>query len=451
MLVRVLTALKHLTGRGRSFLAAGILIAVAALVFHDLDLARIAVLLLALPAASAIAVRQVRFHLSCTHTLEPGRVAAGGEATVVISVRNLSRVPTGLMLVEDTVPYTLGGRPRFRVNHASPGALHAVRYPVHADARGRYGIGPLAIRIRDPFGLVELTRTFTGVDTLTVTPAVSVLSAGPAGIDRASGDGMRGGSLAQYSADDAGIREYRRGDDLRRVHWRTTARTGQLMVRREERPLQKRATVLLDNRAGAHAGEDAESSFEWAVTAAASIAVYLENAGYTTRLASSDQVTRGPSPRLGVDAILDLLADIDLDSSDRIGLASALPAHASADDLDSVVVMVTGTLHLDDAERLAAGRSQMTVGVAILLDVESWVPRSAGRRGAGTDPFEIQAAERILHAAGWAVVRARSGDTVAGIWRRFGAAAPTGGGSTFGGRTAAAPHTASNDRPVTVR
>lgn len=74
------------------------------------------------------------------------------------------------------------------------------------------------------------------------------------------------------------------GDDLRRVHWKSTARTGELMVRREEQPWESRATVVLDTRAAGHRGDGPTASFEWAVSAAASIAVHLRQAGYKLRL-----------------------------------------------------------------------------------------------------------------------------------------------------------------------
>ena len=70
----------------------------------------------------------------------------------------------------------------------------------------------------------------------------------------------RARSVAVHGEDDAATREYRHGDDLRKVHWRSTARVGELMVRREEQPFQSRATVLLDSRTIAHRGSDSAES-----------------------------------------------------------------------------------------------------------------------------------------------------------------------------------------------
>ncbi len=121
-------------------------------------------------------------------------------------------------------------------------------YTVRADVRGRYEVGPLVVRLTDPFGLCELTRSFPSVDKLTVIPQVVALpSVRLAGEYAGTGD-SRARSVAVHGEDDAATREYRRGDDLRRVHWKSTARVGELMVRREEQPWESRATVVLDTR-----------------------------------------------------------------------------------------------------------------------------------------------------------------------------------------------------------
>ena len=88
-------------------------------------------------------------------------------------------------------------------------------------------------------------------------------------------------------AEDVTVREYRRGDELRRVHWRSSARVGELMVRREEQPWQSRATLFLDNRLRAHRGQGIASSLEAAVSAAASIAVHLSQRGFMVRFVTA--------------------------------------------------------------------------------------------------------------------------------------------------------------------
>src|ERR687893_798381 len=168
--------------------------------------------------------------------------------------------------------------------------LLAVAYTVRADVRGRYSVGPLVIRLTDPFGLCELNRSFPSVDRLTVIPQVVPLPAVRLAGEYAGTGESRARSVAVHGEDDAATREYRYGDDLRRVHWRSTARVGEMMVRREEQPWESRATVVLDTRSMAHRGEGPTASFEWAVSAAASIALHLRHNGYKLRLVTDSGI-----------------------------------------------------------------------------------------------------------------------------------------------------------------
>ena len=114
-----------------------------------------------------------------------------------------------------------------------------------------------------------------------VTPHVMPLPSVRLGGEWAGSGESTARSVATSGEDDAATRDYRRGDDLRRIHWRSTARRGELMVRREEQPWQSRAVLLLDTRAGIHHGDGPTASLEWAISAAASIGVHLSRSGFT--------------------------------------------------------------------------------------------------------------------------------------------------------------------------
>ena len=88
-------------------------------------------------------------------------------------------MPTGLLLLEDQIPYVLGTRPRFVVDRMGPAGSARVGYLVRSDVRGRFEVGPMKVRLSDPFGLVELDRTFQRTSTLVVTPRVVPLPAIP--------------------------------------------------------------------------------------------------------------------------------------------------------------------------------------------------------------------------------------------------------------------------------
>src|SRR5438105_13844791 len=93
----------------------------------------------------------------------------------------------------------------------------------------------------------------------------------PGAASREARMGSMQASRVPVGIDFFALREYEMGDDLRRVHWRSTARTGELMLRQDEMPWESRATILLDNRPSTHSGD----SFERAVEAAASIATAM--------------------------------------------------------------------------------------------------------------------------------------------------------------------------------
>lgn len=407
-------ALGGLTTRGRSFLAAGAAAAACSVVLGQRDLLRVAVLLVALPLASVLLVARARHRIELTRTVTPARVPAGHAASVRLDMANLSRLPTGVLLAEDQVPYVLGARPRFVVDRLDGGARAAVGYSVRSEVRGRWEIGPLRLRLTDPFGMCEVTRAFTATDPLVVVPQVHPLVPLRA---RAAWQGSGESSTSSASASgehDVAVREYRQGDDLRRVHWRSTARRGELMVRRDEQPHQLRATVLLDRRAVGHRGEGAASSLEWAVQAAASAGSVLVGEGYGVRLVTDDADTPRTGRDLGAGAgtLLDQLAVLAPGGPQVLRQATDALARAGGDGL---VVAVLGEVGEADVHALAALPRRGATGVAVLLRTTAWAALPP-RRKAQTDAARERAA-LVLDRAGWAVVQAGPRDGVPAVWR----------------------------------
>lgn len=410
------TALSGLTTRGRSFLAAGAAVAAVAVVLGQRDLLRVAVLLVALPLASVLLVARARQQVGHERTVTPPRVAAGQPASVRLELTNLARLPTGVLLAQDDVPYVLGSRPRFVVARLAPGGSVAVSYPVRSDVRGRWQIGPLSLRVTDPFGMCAVTRSFTATDSLVVVPRVHPLL--PL---RASGAWTGAGESVATTAAAAGehdvaTREYRHGDDLRRVHWRSTARRGELMVRRDEQPHLLRATVVLDTRAVGHRGEGPASSFEWAVSAAASIAALLTESGYGVRVLTDDVETpwTGRDSRQGVGELLDRLAVVTPGSPLELQEAHRALTRSGGDGL---VVSLLGEVDAADVEPVAALPRRGAAGLALLLATPTWTTLP-GRRRDQVDAARGRAA-LVLDRAGWSVVEPEATTPVPQAWRRL--------------------------------
>ncbi|HSV66562.1 MAG TPA: DUF58 domain-containing protein [Mycobacteriales bacterium] len=406
------TALSALTTRGRCLLAAGVASALCSVTLGEKDLLRVACFLVALPLLAAGAVVRTQFRLRCARRVDPGRVPVGQPARVLLELENVSYLPTGLLLLEDDLPYALGGRTRFMLDRIRPGYPRQVHYEIRSDVRGRHRVGPLRLRLTDPFGLVELTRSFTTTDRLTVVPAVQPLPAVRVGGSWHAGGDSAARAVAVRGEDDAATREYRHGDDLRKVHWRSTARTGTLMVRQEERPWQSTATLLLDTRLAAHRGDGPASSLEWAVSAVASIGVHLGRLGYTLRYLTDAGLVR-PGVDFVEDAVLlDQLADVT--GSHHRRLDGALAALRGGDGTHGTLVAVLGQIGIQDAQALVAARSARDGNIAVLLDTGSWA--GGGRAAGSAGPTDHELASRQLGAAGWRVVRARYGDQLPMLW-----------------------------------
>ncbi|BCJ63380.1 DUF58 domain-containing protein [Polymorphospora rubra] len=408
-------ALRGMTTRGRSFLAAAAAAALSALILGEKDLLRVAVLLAVLPLLAAAYVGRSRYKLACTRSLDPQRATVGSTARVVLRLQNMSRLPTGTLLLEDRLPYALGSRPRVVIERLGANQASSVAYTVRTDVRGRYEVGPLIVRLTDPFGLCELVRAFPSVDRLTVIPQVTPLPSVRVAGEYAGAGESRARSVAVHGEDDTATREYRRGDDLRRVHWKSTARTGELMVRREEQPWDSRATVVLDTRAFAHRGEGPTSSFEWAVSATASVAVHLRQAGYKLRLVSDSGIDTDADQAGGDGVLLDHLADVQ--PTQRGDVAMLVERVRQRSD-GGLVIAVLGALTVPEAELLAGLRTNGATCVGFLIDTSTWLDLPPEIR-ADADQAHGQAALALLR-SGWRVVGATREEQLPALWPQVG-------------------------------
>lgn len=403
-------ALTGLTLRGRAFLAAGITTIVCSIVMGQQQLGRVGVLIAVLPLLAAALLGRSRYRLSLVRTVTPQLVTAGSPARVSLTLTNAGRTPSGVLMLEDQVPYVLGTRPRFVLQGIGHGWRRDVGYQVRSDVRGQFEIGPMTVRISDPFGLVELGRSFRTTVPITVVPRTVPLPQIPLGGAWTGSGDNRPRAFATGSAEDVTVREYRHGDDLRRVHWRSSARTGELMVRREEQPWQSRATLFLDNRARAHRGQGLASSLETAVSAAASIAVHLSQRGFTVRLVTAT----GEDPahawhfreaELNTAPLLESLAVVEPVPQSWLETGWLTdPTHGG------LLVAVTGAVGELDVPVFRRMLHHSTPALAIALDVEVWRGRSA--TSAPATP--------LLANQGWRVVTLGPRDRLAPTWQDLG-------------------------------
>jgi len=402
-----------LTTRGRSFLAAGCAAMICGLAIPEPDLVRVGALLVLLPLVASLAARRSRYRLSCTRRIDPVRTPAGHPAKVAVRLENVARLRTGVLLAEDTAPYALGTRPRFVLDEIEPGGHREFTYQLRSETRGKFTIGPLRVRVADTFGLVEINRSFSTTSTLVVTPKIVALprAAAPSSWLGEGDGGMR--TISATGEDDAAPRAYQDGDGLRRVHWRSTARYGELMVRREEHQWRNSASVFLDTRRSAHSGTGPSATFEYAVSAAASIGAHLTEEGFRARLLneSGEIAHRGTFS----DTLLDMLAVITPSSAGNIRKGMGELAGAGGQ-----LIAVIGRMSAEDAAQLAGARRGNAPGMALILAISAWASTFDTQTVSMRDmPPDAARTAQILTASGWrvAVVTATSQLTVA--WQQM--------------------------------
>ncbi|WP_377641909.1 DUF58 domain-containing protein [Oryzobacter terrae] len=402
---------RSLTTRGAAFAGCGLVLVASGILLGQRDVTRIGVLLLALVAISLVLVRRHGLRLEVRRTAAPSRVAIDERAVVSVTVRNVESSTSPVVMAEESIDYALGDRPRFVIPALRPGTSQDVQYTVRSHTRGVHRIGPLAVRVRDPFGLTMRSAAVGGRAEVVVLPRVVAL---PVGRSLGSGIGSEGTiphMVALHGEDDQTIREYRDGDDLRRIHWPASARTGELMVRQEDRPAKRRAVVLLDSRAGGHAGSGRSSSLEWCVTTAASVTAHVQRAGYALHLLTSDPGSdTGAHHDDSLEGGLDTLARVTTGPDD--GLRAVLHAASAVTSQGGLVVFVGGPLSDDDARALAALRQPGSAGVATVVDPTSF----GGSRGRSADDSRAETTAEVLRASGWTVTVVDSRTTPAAAW-----------------------------------
>ncbi|MEV4465942.1 DUF58 domain-containing protein [Micromonospora echinofusca] len=337
-----------------------------------------------------------RPRLEVTRSADPDRVARGEPAMMTLTVRNAGRLRAASLVAEDRCGDRSVPVPLLRLR---PGRDSTVRYEVPTARRGVVPVGPLRVTRRDPLGLVALSRPYGGTVPVWVHPRVHPLNAVPTGAGR-SLDG-RVDKVPHGSITFDSLREYVVGDELRRVHWRTSARVGELMVRENVDTSLPRIVVLLDNRAAAHPQrvDGVAESFESACEAAASVLVAAyrealpvvlllvapEPAGLATP--GGDEAAQGPLDRLAAAELADA------------GDLQPTTARLRRERLGDTLVFLTGPGGRDDLGAVGALRAAYpSVVVGVFGATE---PAPSGAAGL----VVIDAADGAAFAAEWDGVR----------------------------------------------
>ena len=279
----------------RWFVGAALLLLVA-LVLESGLLAYSMYVLLALLLLSRVLARNWIGNLKATRHCEHATAEIGAKIPVSIKLSNTGWLPVPWVLIEDLLPARVEGQQaarlkvqgkRIQIRMIGAHKDVEIKYHLHPQMRGYYQIGPLVLESGDLFGLHRRFRVETEPHYLLVYPKIMPLQGYELASRRPIGEVRLTHRLYEDPTRIAGVRRYEAGDPLNRIHWRATARTGELHCKTYEPSTLTGATLLLDfHKAGYHErGEPFRS--ELAVTTAASLATAIYEMGQQVGLVSN--------------------------------------------------------------------------------------------------------------------------------------------------------------------
>jgi len=227
------------------------------------------VLALALPLCWLLAWYNTR-SIEVTADRFTSRAQVGQEAQEFIEVRNNGIFPKLWLEVED--PSTMANHQSRRVVIVPGRSFRNWSVETPLRQRGLFDWGPVRVLSSDPFGIFRRTRSFGGAEQLLVFPEVVDLPRFQAPPANLPGEGRFRRRTHYVTPNASGVREYAPGDAFNRIHWATSARTGQLMVKTFELDPASDVWVIVDLESRFHAGNAPHSTEEYAIRAAASVA-----------------------------------------------------------------------------------------------------------------------------------------------------------------------------------
>lgn len=396
------------TSRGALVLAGGVGLWVVARILGSPTIHIIAVGLTVLPLASWVFVRRRRLDLHVRRHLSDVRVPPGRRVFADLEIENRSGTSTSLLLVEDHLPSTLAPPARLVLPGIPAARTQRIGHSFVPRGRGRYPLGPVAIEVSDPFALTRHRVTLDVRDEIIVTPEVEDLRR-PAmeGASPLSG-ASRARTLLRGGDEFYTMRAYQEGDDLRRIHWPSVARSGRLMIRQDEASRRGTATMLLDTRRAA-VGQAHGPCFERCVSVAASIGTLLARAGFSLKIVT----TSTPLVDVGEDQLMDALAGVHHDTGRALGPAlTRLRAGASP---EATLVAVTAPPPATELTSLIRTGSGFGPRVAVL--VYPTEPSSLPQDRQAQLEGRASQARLSLSRAGWDVLVLPPSGRLEKVWR----------------------------------
>jgi uncharacterized protein (DUF58 family) len=340
------------------------------------------VVALVLLVGSLVLVRSSRLQLEVGRVVHPSRVHVGQRSRVDLSVRNRRSRRTPVLRLRDPVSGTRGAD--LLVPPLSPSERSVAAYRLPTDRRGIVEVGPLEVVVTDPFGLVDMATEAAPEVRLTVLPHVDKVQPLPYTSAHDPQAGIRQlNSLGRTGEEFYALRPFTVGDDLRRVHWPSSARLDELMIRQNEVPWQGRTTVLLDVRESTHRGD----SIEVAVSAAASVVAATARRQDLVRLVTTSGSDSDFAPGAEhVHALMEHLAVVPTDGSADLQRTLGVITRGAT---GGALVAIVADVPPDDVRSLQLLRSRFGSVTVVQVDRSAWDARAGTGHPAGPEVVHV--------------------------------------------------------------
>lgn len=301
--------------------------------------------------------------LQIDRTVEPVRVQVGNRSTSVLKITNQGKRPSASRVIDDIIG---GSRRVVDVPALGAGAQSQAISPLPTEERGIVTVGPAILAKSDPLGLFRRDLGRTPVVQLWVHPRVAALSSIRSGLvkdlEGPTFDNSPAGDVAFHA-----VREYQRGDDVRHIHWMSTARAGNLMVRHYVDNRRPYLGVLVD----ADAKHVSPESFERQLEAAASHAVSAALDGRSCAVWVGEQEIMSAREPASRDSALDRLC-VSETSDGQPSLVDLYEAMTHTDRGISALILITGDRSAQDLLPVVS-RARRSGGVVVVRFVEAGV------------------------------------------------------------------------------
>lgn len=305
-----------MTARGVATLIIGITSAIMGRTFGLVELMIVGLTLCGVVVLGWIVVAVPRGRLTPARRLRPQRIGAGQTAHVDLRLEWRGALPSGVLRLRDGVAGTQGAE--LHATPLRPGQSRVATYRLPPGRRGVLVVGPLEVDRIDPFGLARRRVAWLDTSELLVHPEILELSPPPRPRATDLASPIESAVRELRGEDFHALRPYQQGDDLRRVHWRATARHDELMIRENDDTREGHTTVVADVRERTITPD----AFERMLSATASVLVAAADRGDEVALVLTDGT--GPfesMDRRGVQALLDVLARAERRAISSLGAA----------------------------------------------------------------------------------------------------------------------------------